>query len=104
MCLSVEERARVGLGHKFLSFENGRKAPPFLCLVSKASLELTLNPISVCFGDVNVVCGLDSLLSWLQSCAVVIQFALSEMFVVFSRASDVGVLRGINSSRTGVGT
>jgi hypothetical protein len=26
------------------------------------------------------------------------------MFVVFSRASDVGVLRGMNSSRTGVGT
>jgi hypothetical protein len=26
------------------------------------------------------------------------------MFVVFSRVSDVGVLRGMNSSRTGVGT
>lgn len=114
--LSGEARARsgrarkVGLGQEFRSFENGTKAPPFLCLVSKASLGLiTLNPtisVVVSLGDAAIVfCDFVSLLPvWLHSWAVVIQFALSEIFWdLVSEISELEFFRGMNSSRTGLG-
>lgn len=94
---------RFGLGHEFRSFEKGRKAPPFLCLLSKPSFGLIVKPISASLEDAIKDCCLVSLPAGLHSWADVIQLALSEKFDAFSGPSGVECLRGMNSSRNGLG-
>lgn len=108
---SLEARASSGRARKawfvleLRSLENGRKAPPFLGLLSRASLGPTLKFISVSFGDeVTVACGLVPSPPWLHNWAEVIQFALSETLLeVFSVPSEDEFFKGMNSSRTGFG-
>lgn len=109
--LSLEARAKSGSGLKhevweteFRSFANGRKAPPFLCLVSNASLGLlTLKLVSASdLGNVEGCC-LFASPAGLHSCADTIQLALSEMLAGFcSDPSKLECFSGINSSRTGL--
>lgn len=109
-CISVSSEASAssgsawigGLVQMFLSLENGWKAPPFLCLLSKVSFGLTPKLVSVSFTVVVAAgwCLVPSFV-WLHSWAVVIQLDFSDMFDALSCPSELGCLRGMNSSRTG---
>lgn len=87
-----------------LSFENGRSAPAFRCSSRNLGLLVAVSKlISPSFGTCVDWDFVNTSLAWLHSCAIVIQVVLSETFGAISDALEFDVLRGMNSSRTGLG-